>query len=114
MIDEKRLIKDLENAKILMVHDEEGNTPITVEAVIDFISNYQTVTFGVWTPCSEGLPKESGKYLVQYDSGYITDAHYSEKYKAWNYLDSFDEPGPDHKSDFVAWMPLPERWKPEK
>ena len=64
-----------------------------------------------WIPCSERLPDESDAYLVtncnyvcpvelavfKADGAYWTDAYIGKRYK-----DSY----------IIAWMPLPEKYKP--
>ena len=60
-----------------------------------------------WIPCSEGLPEESGDYLVTvaHHSGELlveVDQFDNENGSWWHYMD-----------DVIAWMPLPPSFKEE-
>lgn len=61
-----------------------------------------------WTPCSERLPEESGKYLAQLDWENITVITFSKKWQKWN---AFDSHPPEHEMEVIAWMLLPEPYK---
>ena len=72
------------------------------------------VFVGVWTPVSEGLPKEDGQYLITvkykhvdgYDDIY---AEHGEWYDGrW---DTFCFGHCGEVEDIIAWMPLPEPYK---
>ena len=61
-----------------------------------------------WIPCSEGLPEESGDYLVTvaHHSGELlveVDQFDNENGSWWHYMD-----------DVIAWMSLPEPYKGEE
>ena len=78
---------------------------------IDDIKDYidKAIDAERWTPCSEGLPEETGRYLVSgiWASGKtdVGDCVYSVVdgcfETAWNF-------------DVVAWKPLPEPYKGEE
>lgn len=55
-----------------------------------------------WTPCSEGMPKTNGEYLVTRASANL-----------YCYIDIVKKTNVsgDIASDIVAWMPLPEPYK---
>ena len=57
-----------------------------------------------WIPVTEKLPKYSGRYLVNYSSGYVSMARYYESVSKW---------GSTTTERIVAWMPLPEPYKAE-
>lgn len=52
-----------------------------------------------WIPITERLPDNSGRYLVNYSSGYVGIAHYYESVSKW---------GCTTTERIVKWMPLPE------
>lgn len=52
-----------------------------------------------WIFVTERLPKYSGRYLVNYSSGYVSMARYYESVSKW---------GSTTTERIVAWMPLPE------
>ena len=57
-----------------------------------------------WIPVAERLPNKSGRYLVNYSSGYVSMARYYESVSKW---------GSTTTERIVAWMPLPEQYKAE-
>lgn len=73
-----------------------------------------------WTPCEERTPKidmsypHHENYLVQYDSGDMDVASWSNVNRFWT--DHVTEPYWNcvQFAKVVAWMPLPEPWKGEK
>ena len=64
-----------------------------------------------WVPVTERLPEEDGTYLVTVrdeDLGFTTDyAYYSTDDNQWSLDDEWLD------GDIVAWMPMPEPYKPE-
>lgn len=65
---------------------------------------------GIWIPTKERQPAESGQYMVQYESGVITDCHFSKMYQKWN---AHDYITPKYALDVVAWMELPPKYVEE-
>lgn len=57
-----------------------------------------------WIPITERLPDNSGRYLVNYSSGYIAMAYYYESVSKW---------GSTTIERIVAWQSLPEPYKAE-
>lgn len=57
-----------------------------------------------WIPVTERLPDNSGRYLVNYSSGYVATARYYESVSKW---------GSTTTERIVAWQPLPESYKEE-
>lgn len=57
MIDKKELIADLEMNKSEMHPARNGQHPVSIEVIIDYIKGFPTV--GDWIPCSERLPDET-------------------------------------------------------
>lgn len=55
-----------------------------------------------WIPVTEELPNNSGRYLVNYSSGYVAVAYYYELIPKW---------GSSTTERIVAWMPLPKPYK---
>lgn len=58
-----------------------------------------------WIPVTERLPKNGGRYLVNYSSGYVATAYYYELGLKWNSATT---------ERIIAWMPLPEPYKEDK
>jgi len=78
-----------------------------------------------WIPCSERLPKEDSRYLVQMSYGImqvlswanvlekVDDVDFcNEKHSGWYEYDS--EWGYCERHEVVAWMPLPKPYREEK
>ena len=59
---------------------------------------------GGWIPITERLPDNSGRYLVNYSSGYVSMARYYESVSKW---------GSTTTERIVAWMPLPQPYRGE-
>ena len=62
-------------------------------------------------PVSERLPEESGYYIVTAHDGTsyrTTFVKYQKKYKSWDFT------GARSYWRVIAWMPLPEPYKPNK
>lgn len=57
-----------------------------------------------WIPITERLPDNSGRYLVNYSSGYVAMAYYYESVSKW---------GSTATERIVAWQSLPESYKTE-
>lgn len=72
-----------------------------------------------WIPVSEGLPEidmshpHHENYLVQYDSGYMDVASWSNVNRFWT--DHVTKPHWNcaQFAEVIAWMPLPEQYKAE-
>lgn len=75
-----------------------------VENLIDIVSEVEVEYGNGWIPCSERLPEKYGRYLVCNDGvAWIADFFNSTWFgKRCRY------------SDVIAWMPLPEPYKPDK
>lgn len=131
MIDEKKLIKDIEELKIRydFLYDNKDRIKIddTVKRAIDILFGDITKTIdkqpkvGEWIPCSERLPEEDGDYLIAW-------FHANKLAKSWQEGKHYYEIGeysPEEGwiSDFeqcpegyevVAWQPLPALWEGEE
>ena len=57
-----------------------------------------------WIPVTERLPIDSGRYLVNYSSGYVAMAYFYRLIPMWNSTTI---------ERIVAWMPIPEPYKEE-
>jgi len=79
---------------------------------------------GAWIPCSERLPKENSRYLVQMSYGIMQVLSwanilekvddfdfYNKKHGGWYDYDS--EWGYCERHEVVAWMPLPKPYREE-
>lgn len=58
-----------------------------------------------WIPCSEGMPKEGMRIIIQYGDGSLGVIE-RVSLKIWNLINS-------PYAKVVAWMPAPESWKGE-
>lgn len=122
MIDEKKLINELK--KIFESDEENINCTLSDFAyhVFDCIEEQQKV--GEWIPCSERLPEmhredmeAEGEYYMISNPVIVTDGQqiYIAEYEddidyryGWHSLD-----GEDY-DNIIAWMPLPNPYRPEK
>ncbi len=110
MIDEKKLIEDIDNCVV-------GLTNIQMMQIADIVETQPKV--GEWIPVSDRLPEcdwgfeNTEGLLFQLESGAIEAGFYGTGGK---YRDRYFRPyrsnseGFDVK-DIVAWMPLPEPYK---
>lgn len=108
-----------------------GGGEISTEwwCVEDMIENARTIEERKWIPCSERLPENKQKCLLTtllsgmkyvYVGTYATDLYSVNKHdfadrkgaSGWYYRDS--EYGYIEYNNVVAWMPLPEPYKPGK
>jgi hypothetical protein len=62
MIDEKKLIEELEERRSHMIPDSDSRHSVSIEKVIDYISKFPPAD--QWIPCSRELPKKSSAYVV--------------------------------------------------
>ena len=99
MIDEKKLIEDIEKEIEFAM---KCNMPAMVAGMrqIASIIENQPKT-GEWIPCSERLPEKEGKYLVTLDKWNIVSF---ADFKNLKYNPHFNAP-------VIAWQPLPEPFK---
>jgi len=124
MIDEKKLIAELQNHTLEYKDTDMG---IGINVVKEIIKNQPKI--GEWIPCSERLPEESGYYLVTYhdwsdgnylpkfDDIHVRRLHYqvSEHFTGWNYPKCVDKNAEaDEHKEVIAWQPLPEPYKEVK
>jgi hypothetical protein len=63
---------------------------------------------GTWVPTKKRQPKESGLYIAQTDSGYMSTLTYSKKWNKWN---AQDEHLPKYAMNVVAWMEMPPKYE---
>ncbi|MDE7323108.1 MAG: DUF551 domain-containing protein [Lachnospiraceae bacterium] len=103
MIDEKKLVKNLENEWEELC-DYSENVEILLEYVTKFIEEQPKI--GGWIPCSERLPEENGYYMVtkkiKETGKRFTGKSRFDTEKGWN--------DPLNFVDIVAWQPLPEEY----
>ena len=103
MIDEKKLIEDLEQYAHLLA----GDSVDTIKVIIKIAGEQPKV--GEWIPCSERVPEESGTYIVNAIENHIvhvTFAKWMPRMKKWNLT------GSRSYWKVTAWMPLPEPYNP--
>lgn len=116
MIDEKKLIEEIEKIDLHgRMREYEG-----LCAAVDIIKNQPKV--GEWIPCSEKLPElhrqdldSEGEYIMISNSVIVTDG---EDISVSQYeIDDADDKGWLNNGrledvDVIAWMPLPEPYRP--
>ncbi len=109
MIDEKKLIEDIEKEIEFAM---KCNMPAMVAGMRQIASVIEEQPkIGEWIPCSERLPEESGTYIVNAIENHIvhvTFAKWMPRIKRWNLS------GNRSYWKVTAWMPLPEPYRPEK
>lgn len=111
MIDEKKLIEDIlqhENVLASANHVYKSGYRDRQYEIIDTIKRQPKV--GEWIPVSEGLPEESGTYIVNAIENcivHVTFAKWMKRMKKWNLT------GSRSYWKVTAWRPLPEPYKGE-
>ena len=84
----------------------------TVAEAIEMVKNMETIhPEPQWIPVSERLPEESGYYIATTHDGVgrrTTFVKYQKKAKSWELT------GARSYWRVIAWMPLPEAYKPNK
>ena len=125
MIDEKKLIEDLEQ----YAHLSAGDSVDTIKVIIKIVGDQTKI--GEWIPCSERLPDDrDNRFYMCAVENHEEDppmfCQYEEEYGFGFWNDIYDE----HTLGFVdsefktneelgyekviAWQPLPEPYRPEK
>lgn len=110
MIDEKKLIKELDAWWETLSPGTDARDSIicdVIESVIEKINNAEKV--GEWIPVSERLPEKKGEYLFTTNSysGVTIEIYIFDPENNWDV--EFAKTG----MDLMAWMPLPEPYKEE-
>lgn len=110
MIDEKKLIEELNRQKYILTF--EDSNPIDegfncgIDKAIQLVESQPKV--GEWIPVEERLPKHSGEYLIQaindYEGIYMAVSNYDSQYK------SFSSDGVQD-DNAIAWMDLPKMYE---
>lgn len=90
-----------------------------IEGDYEIIKKYEEPTEGdaalqeLWIPINKRFPEEGKTVIASTEYGVFPEARYIEKYGwEWAY-----ESGADYwqkLEDVTAWMPLPERYKPQE
>ena len=114
MIDEKKLIEELEKLK------QEINMPVDIvwnnllKVCIDTVNEQPNVM--EWISCSERLPNTNGVYSVTRKivdgehEFYISDSAYFDGQDTWH-ADNRVNHGREYLKDVIAWMPLQKPYK---
>ena len=67
-----------------------------------------------WIPCNEKSPKKSGKYWCTFGGTNLTGTdHYTTESDAKKDFDEPEEYAGWRSQNVIAWMPLPESYKPQ-
>lgn len=109
MIDEKKLIEDIEKEIEFAMKCNMPAMVAGMRQIASVIENQPKI--GEWIPCSERLPEESGTYIVNAIENHIvhvTFAKWMPRIKRWNLT------GSRSYWKVIAWMPLPKPYRPEK
>lgn len=76
-----------------------------IEIVNQLAEEYVSeINAGKWIPCSERLPEEIGRYIVSLKDGRSLEGIYNNASK--NFV--------LYENEVVAWMYMPQPYKPEK
>ena len=77
-----------------------------IRELLDEIENLPTIQpEPQWIPCSERMPEEPGYYITSNEYNGVTEDFYCDDY-FWN--------ADRNAYEVIAWMPLPEAYKPNK
>ena len=122
MIDEKKLIEDIEKEIEFAMKCNMPEMVAGMRQIASVIEEQPKI--GEWIPCSERLPEmyredmeAEGEYYMISNPVIVTDGQqiYIAEYEAdmdyrygWHSLD-----GEDY-DNIIAWMPLPNLYRPEK
>lgn len=83
----------------------------TIKEQIDALSEEKTDIAVRWHNATKELPKQSMGVLAITESGMICALNFSQKYKAFNVYDWFDEDMANSRMIRVAvWAHIPEWW----
>ena len=117
MIDEKKLIEDVEKEIEFAMKCNMPEMVAGMWQIASIIENQPKV--GEWIPCSERLPEAEDLheisiekcmcYLIQRRCGVMNVAHYIKVYG-----EPYFEAHCIKFKDVIAWMPLPNPYRPEK
>ncbi len=103
----KKAIEEIKRDKESFERVNHGGFTEKIKSFEMAIAALETQQKDKWIPVSERLPKNEGNYVIAFrKSGEICVAWYEEAEETWEtdacYLDNV-----------LAWMPLPEPYKPE-
>ena len=104
MIDEKKLIEELEYIKSKLKKNVYDWYPVDFSDVISYIKRFPKV--GEWIPCSERLPEPYELVLIQNIHGVMSVA--SRTGEKW-----FNFQGTE-LWEAIAWQPLPPKYEGEE
>ena len=103
MIDEKKLIVEIEKRKNLFTEKQMDLLKYLIE---------KQPKIGEWIPCSERLPKKNDDYLVSYRDSRYGKIRYSIGIDFYNdYFKSFNREQVISDLHVVAWQPSLEPYK---
>lgn len=108
MIDEKKLIEELEDMiGMLPIYyigkkDEENAYLDAINRTLSAVKRQSKIR--EWIPVEEKMPKNLENILVSCDNGEVDYGFYSDDHFVLDYID-------DEAYPVIAWMPLPEPYK---
>lgn len=124
MIDEKKLIEEF-NIKSIKYDDMCGDAIEENDCGMQMIYAGKGLAYveaikivekqpkvGEWIPCSKCLPERDGTYQLKEFA--VTIDNGEHVYASHASYDFYNEKWLVHKSKVIAWMPLPEPYRPEK
>lgn len=123
MIDEKKLIKEIEELPFIHGRYDKENAPPDfisgVEFMYEIISELikQQPKVGEWIPCSKRLPDEGKEVLISYDYDSFDIEMTPKRYLGVMigcYEDSEWWSSDEWTDGVTAWYPLPEPWEGEE
>lgn len=104
MIDEKRLIEEINKEICTNCSEEYCLGHCNVRLIEELINNQQKV--GEWIPCSERLPSENGKYLATGIKGSVYIAEFLKGVFNGKPVSLWCRSGGNY-CNVIAWMELP-------
>ena len=103
MIDEKKLIEDIEKEIEFAM---KCNIPAMVAGMRQIASVIEEQPkIGEWIPCSERLPETHNNLLICQSDGYVNVGYYS--------LGEFKDMDSILYKNVIAWQPLPSPYQPK-
>ena len=122
MIDEKKLIEDIEKEIEFAMKCNMPEMVAGMRQIASIIENQPKI--GEWIPCSERLPEmhredmeAEGEYYMISNPVIVTDGQqiYIAEYEDdMDYRYGWYSLGGEGYDNIIAWQPLPEPYRPEK
>ena len=101
MID--KILRELSNTPELVVEQWPFGGRYIKKDIAIMIVNEVAKEFPRWIAVEERLPEAESHVLVTFEDGFVSAVGYSGDWELW-----------EDSGDVIAWMPLPEPYKPRE